>query len=132
MIGDAEHLAAGQSWRFNATHGFDDARIIIGALVTLPAGGRIVCFSVTRAPTKLSDGTIAEAMISFVPMAEPAFRATVIANEGMATPPQEFSDELTAWQRDERGLTIFTVPFDGCLDRLLANQAASLIAKPAA
>ncbi len=132
MTGDTQQLAAGQNWRFNASHGFDDARVIIGAIVSPSAGERIVCFSVTRAPTTLDDGTETDAMISFIPMAEPAFRATITTLDGAAVPPPEFSDELAHWQSDERGLTIFTVAFDGCLDRLLAHQAASLIGQSAA
>ncbi len=132
MTGDAQQLSAGQSWQFNTSHGFDDARAIIGAIVSPSGGERIICFSVTRAPTTLDDGTETDAMISFIPMAETAFRATITNLEGTATPPPEFSDELAVWQSDVRGLTVFTVAFDGCLDRLLAHQAASLIAQPAA
>lgn len=131
-MGDADTLAAGQRWQFDTSHGFDDARLIIGALVSPGGGERIVCFSVTRAPAIVDGGEMSEAMISFVPMTESAFRATITAPDGTAAPPPEFSDELEAWQADTRGLTIFTVPFDGCLDRLLANQAATLINKPAA
>lgn len=125
-------LVAGQSWQFNATHGFDDARLIIGALVSLGDGKRIVCFSVTRAPTTLEGGVQSEAMISFIPMAERAFRETITELDGTNSPPPEFSKELESWRTDERGLTVFTVSFDGCLDRLLARQAATLISKPAA
>jgi len=132
MSGTLEQLRAGQSWQFNTSHGFDDARAIIGAIVSPSSGPRIVCFAVTRAPTTLDDGSKSEAMISFIPMAEPAFLETVTTLDGMAAPPPEFSEELTAWQADDRGLTIFTVAFDGCLDRLLAHQAASLINQPAA
>ena len=121
-----------QSWQFNTSHGFDDARVVIGAIVSPSRGDRIVCFSVTRAPTTLDNGIKSEAMISFIPMAEPAFCATITNLDGEATPPPEFSDELAAWQSDERGLTVFTVAFDGCLDRLLAHQAAAMLAKPAA
>jgi len=132
MTGDTQKLSAGQNWQFNTSHGFDDARAIIGAIVSPSSGARIVCFSVTRAPTTLDDGSQSEAMISFIPMAEAAFRTTITNLDGTATLPTEFSDELTAWQSDERGLTVFTVPFDGCLDRLLAHQAAAMIAQPAA
>lgn len=127
-----EQLAAGQCWTFDTSHGFDDARIIIGALVSPASGERIICFSVTRAPTVVDGGVQTDAMISFIPITESAFRHSVRACTGTAEPPREFADELYAWQADPRGLTIFTVPFDGCLDRLLARQAASLITSPAA
>lgn len=133
MTGNPQQkLSAGQCWQFNTSHGFEDARAIIGAIVSPSSGPRIICFTVTRAPTTLENGTKGEAMISFIPMAEPAFLETVTELEGTATPPPEFAEELAAWQSDARGLTIFTVAFDGCLDRLLAHQAASLIAEPAA
>lgn len=131
-MADAVQIAAGQCWQFDTSHGFDDARIIIGALVTPQQGERIICFTVTRAPTTLDGGIASDAMISFIPMTESAFRQTITEPDGSASPPPEFSDELQAWQSDERGLTIFTVPFDGCLDRLLARQAASVISQPAA
>lgn len=132
MAGPNEPINAGQRWCFDTSYGFDDARAIVGAIVSPSSGERIVCFSVTRAPTTLDDGSKSEAMISFIPMTESAFRATITEPDGNAALPAEFSDELAAWQSDARGLTIFTVPFDGCLDRLLANQAASLINQPAA
>ena len=70
MDGDADNLSAGQCWRFNTAHGFEDARLIIGAIVSPSAGERIVCFTVTRAPTTIENGVKSEAMISFIPMAE--------------------------------------------------------------
>lgn len=120
-------LSAGQRWTFDATHGFDDARIIIGAIVSTGSSERIVCFSVTRAPTTLEGGAHGETAISFIPMSESAFKKTVKMCEGTGDPVENFTAELQAWQNDPRGLAVFTVPFDGCLDRLLANQAASLI-----
>lgn len=120
-------LRAGQRWTFDATHGFSDARIVIGAIVSTGGGERIICFGVTRAPTTLDGGIQGEAVISFIPMAESAFKRTVQVCEGMSEPLDGFQSELQAWQNDPRGLTVFSVPFDGCLDRLLANQAASLI-----
>ena len=132
MAGETTHLEAGQNWRFHAPQGFEDARIIIGAIVTPTVGDSIVCFSVSRAPCTGAGGVLTDAMISLIPMSATAFRATVVELDGTAALPSEFSDELSAWQNDPRGLTVFTVPFDGCLDRLLTNQAASLIAQSAA
>lgn len=125
-------FAVGQKWTFRTPPGFEHSRITIGAIVTVPNGQRIVCFSVSNAPRQTAHNEILDCMISFIPMAEPAFSATVVGQDGTGALPPEFANELNDWRDDSRGLTIFTVPFEGCLDEMIAQQAAALLAQPAA
>jgi hypothetical protein len=125
-------LAVGQKWTFRTPPGFEHSRITIGAIVTLPNGQRIVCCSVSSAPRQTADNEILDCMISFIPMAEPAFTASIVEQDGTGELPPEFTNELAHWRDDPRGLTIFTVPFEGCLDEMIAQQAAALIAQSAA
>ncbi len=47
-------------------------------------------------------------------MTDAAFNASVVALAGTADlPPDSFGDKLEAWRTDPKGLTAFTVPFDG-------------------
>jgi len=41
--------------------------------------------------------------------------------------PAQFLAALNDWQTSERGQTVFTVPFTGDLDRLIALQMASIV-----
>ena len=125
-------LAVGQKWTFRAPRGFEHSRMTIGAIVTLPDGQRIVCISVSHAPRVTATNDVLDCMISFIPMAEPAFLASAEVEDGTGELPAEFAEELAAWRDDPKGLTVFTVPFEGCLDELIAQQAAALIAQSAA
>ena len=130
MIG--MNFAAGQQWTYNAPAGHEPSRIVIGAVATCADGKHIICFSVFNAPRIGPNGDIKKDTIPFVPMAQDAFQKTVVGIDGTAEPPDGFSDALQAWRDDERGLTIFTVPFEGFLDRMIALQMAAIVGKPAA
>jgi hypothetical protein len=71
-------------------------------------------------------------MIPFLPMTEPAFMASVIALDGAAEPPESFAQKLQEWSDDPRGLSTFTVPFEGFLDRMIALQMAEIAGQSAA
>ena len=58
--------------------------------------------------------------------------ATVVALEGSEAPAEHFRAALDAWQADERGLTSFTVPFEGFLDRMIATQMEAIVGRDAA
>lgn len=125
-------FAAGQEWTYHGPAGFETSRIVIGAIGTCGNGRNIICFSVFRAPRINDAGDIETVTIPFVPMSQEAFSQTVRDHVGEADPPEDFSAALEAWSQDARGLTVFTVPFEGFLDRMIALQMAAIVGQPAA
>lgn len=134
MTNSARGFAAGQSWNYPAPEGFESSRILIGAIASFSGGRRILCCAVNVAPERQPDGTIARVAIPFLPMTEDALARTVTARdaEPPAQLPEGFAEALAAWSDDPRGLTCFTVAFDGYLDRLIAHQMAAIIGTDAA
>jgi hypothetical protein len=126
------NLAAGQSWTYRAPEGFEASRLIIGAIVTFDGKRSIVCCSVLNAPRKRPDGIVETVTIPFLPMTEPAFRASVKDLDGVGELPELFAGKLQEWSDDPRGLTTFTVPFEGYLDRMIALQMAEIASQSAA
>lgn len=118
--------APGQAWTYRVVEPWQASRIVIGALVSFESGD-IVCCAVTRAPARRPDGEAEETTIPFLPLSAAAFAATVVDPAGEADLPEGFASGLAEWQADPRGLTVFTVPFDGSLDRLIARQMASIV-----
>jgi len=116
-------FAAGQRWTYRAPAGFEASRIVIGAVLSFDgSNGRVVCAAVAGAATSSAGGTGESAIIPFLPFEESAFAATVVARDGEDVPPPAFKTEMDAWLADPRGLSIFTVPFEGSLNRLIARQ----------
>jgi len=125
-------FSAGQSWTYRAPQGFEASTLVIGAIVTFDGGRAVVCASVFGAPRKTPDGKLEIVNIPFLPMTEAAFAASVVELQGSAEPAPSFAGKLQEWGEDPRGLTTFTVPFDGFLDRLIALQMAEIVEKSAA
>jgi hypothetical protein len=127
-------FATGQIWRYRAPSGFEDSRIVIGAIATFPDQSRIICVSVTDAPAHTSDGPHDRIAIAFIPLREDAFASTVTTLDAAsdATTSPEFADGFYEWNSDPRGLTCFTVPFEGRLDHLIAKQMAAIVGVDAA
>lgn len=127
-------LKAGQSWRYNAPVGYEASRLVVGAIATFADDAHIICVSIADAPQVQPDGSIATVSIPFVPMSEAAFAETVEAAdaEPVAALDPGFAAALAEWRDDPRGLTCFTVPFDGYLDRLIARQMAAIVGADAA
>lgn len=124
-------LAAGQRWTYRAPEGFETSRMIIGALVTFADSPPIVCCAVTGAPRKLPDGTVDSVTIPFLPMSEEAFRASAGICDGEAAVEDAFAHAFESWYGDGRGLSAFTVSFEGYLDRMIALQMAAIVGEDA-
>lgn len=122
----------GQTWSYRAPAGFEASRLLIGAILTFHDHAPVVCCAVSGAPRKLADGHVDRVTIPFLPMAAEALQASVIACDGVAEPPDEFAAGLAEWRSDPRGLSIFTVPFEGLLDQMIARQMAAIIGHSAA
>lgn len=126
------NFETGQQWTYRAPADFARSRIVIGAVLTFSGHEPVVCCAVTEAPRRLANGQIDRVTIPFLPFAEAAFRATVVACDGRAELPDGFAAGLESWSRDPRGLTVFTVQFDGFLDQMIARQMAAIIGHSAA
>jgi hypothetical protein len=55
-----------------------------------------------------------------------------VALEGTADLPEGFAEKLEEWSNDPKGLTAFTVPFEGFLDQMIALQMAEIAGLSAA
>lgn len=121
-------FAAGQSWAYRAPVGFEASRIAIGAIVHFEDRESVICFSVFGAPRAAgADDTV---VIPFIPMAESAFAATVTTlDEQEAELPETFAQQLQAWSNDDRGLAVFTVPFQGFVNQMMTSQMSSLVSQ---
>jgi hypothetical protein len=125
-------LAAGQCWTYRAPEGFEASRLVIGAIVRFDGKRSIICVSVYGAPRRRPDGNVETVIIPFLPMTEPAFLASIVAHAGAAEPPEMFARKLQEWSDDPRGLSTFTVPFEGFLDHMIAMQMAEIAGRSAA
>jgi hypothetical protein len=123
---------AGQCWTYRAPHGFESSRLLIGAIATFDGHRNIVCSAVIHAPRRHADGHIEMVTIPFLPMTDAAFHASVVALEGTADLPESFAEKLEEWSNDPKGLTAFTVPFEGFLDQMIALQMAEIAGQSAA
>lgn len=120
-------FAAGQRWTYRAPAGFEASRIVIGAILAFADSPSIVCCAVTGAPRRLPDGGVDAVTIPFLPMTEAALRGTIIARDGDSGVDESFTMAFELWRDDERGLSAFSVPFEGFLDRMIALQMAAII-----
>ena len=125
-------FAAGQRWTYRAPQGFEASRVVIGAILKFEGSESIICCTVTGAPRRHADGSVDVVTIPFLPMSEEALTATVVAPDGAEEPAAAFAEKLQEWTNDPRGLTTFTVPFDGHLDHLIAHQMAKIVGLSAA
>jgi hypothetical protein len=125
-------FSAGQCWIYRSPHGFEASRLIIGAILRFEGADSIICCSVTDAPRRQASGGFETVTIPFLPMTESALSATVVALAGSREPPADFAVKLQEWSSDPRGLSTFTVPFDGHLDHLIAHQMAQIVGLDAA
>lgn len=126
-------LVAGQSWTYRAPRGFETSRLLIGAIASFGDDQHIVCAAAVHAPRRHADGHLERVTIPFLPMTEAAFRSSIVDHDEEAEAlPAAFVEKLTAWQNDPKGLTTFTVPFEGFLDQMIAQQMAEIAGLSAA
>ena len=120
-------LQAGQRWTYRTPEGFEASRMLIGAIVAFDGGPSILCCTVTDAGRRRPDGSVEAVTIPFLPMTEDAFRASVVAEDGVGAVDAQFAEAFETWREDQRGLSYFTVPFEGFLDRMIALQMAAIV-----
>lgn len=120
-------LAAGQSWRLRS-HDFEgEPRLVIGAILAFESSERVVCVSLIDAAPIAPAPDGSQRTITFLPLSEAAFRDSVTEVDGTGEPAEGFAAEFEIWRADPRGLSVFTVPFDGSLDRLIARQMEAIV-----
>ncbi|MGD9802195.1 MAG: hypothetical protein AB7E81_16075 [Hyphomicrobiaceae bacterium] len=124
------NFAAGQQWAYAAPPEIPDSRIVIGAILEFGGGRVIACCTVTAALQSGAGGAAERIAIPFLPMSREALAQTVTQLDGTGVLPAAFADELESWSNDPRGVSYFTVPFEGSLERMIALQMASLVDKP--
>ncbi len=126
-------FAVGQMWTYRSIPGLEDSRIVVGALLAFAEGETIACCTVTGALQQRPDGSLERVTIPFLPMTVSALERTVEARDGEGAVAPAFAAHFDAWHDDERGLSFFTVPFAGSLDRMIALQMAEIVGEnPAA
>ena len=126
-------LAAGQSWTYRAPAGFETSRLLIGAIASFDGQRTILLAAAVHAPRRHADGHLDMVTIPFLPMTEAAFRASVVdLDETAAELPEQFAEKLQEWSNDPRGLSTFTVRFEGFLDQMIAHQMAEIAGLSAA
>ena len=111
----AEGYSVGQSWIYEAPRGFEDSRIIIGAILTFASHEPVICASVTSAPMKDESGEVQPLTIPFLPFSKSAFDQTVLDLEGTKDVPAAFRENYKSWKRDAKGLGFINIPFKGLL-----------------
>lgn len=120
-------FSVGQRWRYGAPDAIAGSRFVIGAILAFEGDVRIICSTVTQALQHQPDGSLGVVTIAFLPMTEAAFAATVTDLDGSGDVSANFASQFAAWHEDGRGLSYFTVPFEGSLDRMIARQMAELV-----
>ena len=118
---------AGQQWIYRPPAGYEHSRIVVGAVVDFADRESIVCCAVTAAPHRLPDGRLDTITIPFLPITSRALSRSVMAPDGSGALPADFVTAFRAWREDPRGLSAFTVPFEGLLERLIALQMAEIV-----
>jgi hypothetical protein len=127
---DLSIYEAGQRWTYRSPAGFEASRIIIGAILFFEDQAPVACVAVEDAPQRRADASTTTGSIPFLPLTLDALHRTVETRDGSADLPESFAASFLAWRDDERGLSYFTVPFEGHLDRMIARQMADLSAEP--
>ena len=120
-------FAAGQQWTYHAPPECPGSRLVIGAIVAFEGDRHIACCAVTDALQRQPDGTLAHVTVPFLPMTLEALAATVVEPDGMGLLPDDFLTQFEAWNADQRGLSFFTVPFEGSLERMIGQQMAAIV-----
>ena len=120
-------FSVGQMWSYHARSEITDSRIVIGALLEFEASQRLACCTVLGALQMRPDGTPERVTIPFLPMTVEALERTVVALDGEGGVATAFAAHFDVWHDDPRGLSFFTVPFEGSLDRMIALQMADIV-----
>jgi hypothetical protein len=119
---DTEPIAAGQSWKYRAPQGYEDSRIVVGAIVHFEKGESVVCCSVHNVPRKVNGSSSETITLPFLPLTESAFRSSISEKDGVGELAGSFAQRLLTWAEDANGMVAFKVPFSGNLEQMVELQ----------
>ncbi len=116
----------GQSWSYKTLPGFENSRILIGAIEEeIPEIGEVICISLTHAPMPSTASSVAEmATIPFIPFARDAIDQSVIKLDGDDTLPENFEDLRADWKSETDGEDFLPVSVPVFLDMLVSGTRA--------
>ena len=117
----------GQAWNYEAPRGFEQSRIVIGAILTFAQHEPVICAAVTGAPMLDAQGKVKAMTIPFLPFSKTAFDQTVIGLAGDGDVPEGFQQAYQRWKTDDKGFGYIDVPFKGLLKNMvtdLSNHAS--------
>ena len=102
--------------------------LVIGAILhaDTTATGIAAC-AVWNARAKSAEGAWAPSIVPFLPLSLAALARTVVERAEPLALPDGFLAHFEAWRADPKGLTVYTIPFEGSLDTLIAHQMAAII-----
>ena len=126
-------FAAGETWTTRlpaSSHSQDGAPpfLVIGAILHADATATgIAACAVWNARAKAADGSWAPTIVPFLPLSLAALARTVVERAEPLALPDDFLAYFEAWRADPKGLTVYTIPFEGSLDTLIAHQMAAII-----
>ena len=113
--------SVGQAWVYKAPKGFDESRIVVGAILTFARHDPVICAAVTQAPMLDSTGMVHPLTIPFLPFSKSAFDQTVLNIDGSLKLPKDFDSYYTCWKSDQKGLGYINTPFKSLLRNMAEN-----------
>jgi len=114
-----DNYAVGQAWSYEAPRGFEQSRIVIGAILTFASHEPVICSAVMGAPMLNNSGEVEPLTIPFLPFSQSAFEQTVLELDGKIDVPETFRDCYKRWKTDLKGLGFINIPFKGLLKNMI-------------
>ncbi len=113
----------GQSWSYKTLPGFENSRILIGAIEKeIPEIGEVICITLTNAPLPNPGSSSPDkATIPFIPFARDAIDQSVIKLDGDEKLPDHFEDLRTDWKSETDGEDFLPVSVPVFLDMLVSG-----------
>lgn len=113
----------GQSWTWVSPEGFEQSRVVIGAIEQTAGGGEVVCVAITGLPVPAAQGEVQLTTISFVPFTREAIDASLKENEGEQPVPDAFTPALEQWRANPEGPLAVPVPLPNFLAEVYRSQS---------
>lgn len=121
-------FTAGETWTTRGVVDGPPPHLVIGAIIRGDDVGRsVAACAVWHAHARTPAGEWRTTTVPFLPLTLAALAGTVVDRAAPLAMPDEFMAEFEAWQADPKGLSVFTIPFEGSLDGLIARQMAAII-----
>ena len=117
-----KNYEAGQSWSYETPPGYEDSRIVIGAIEEVEGVGEIICIRLTNAPLPSPGSSGAQkGDIGFIPFTREAIDKSVKKMEGKVEVGDDFEAIKADWLADTKGEDYMPIPVPLFLDMLAAG-----------